>query len=64
MQKQIDKEQEQGLGGPSSNQEQELPVSPDEYPPIDNTIDDTNTESVTPELDAQGNKYASLLNRR
>ena len=64
MQKQIDKEQEQGLGGPSSNQEQELPVSPDEYPPIDNTIDDTNTESVTPELDAQVNKYASLLNRR
>lgn len=64
MQKQIEKEQDQGLGGPSSSEEQEVSASPDEYPPIDNTIDDTNTESVTPELDAQVNKYTSILNRR
>jgi hypothetical protein len=64
MQKQIDKEQEQGLGGPTLNQEQEPPVSPDEYPPVDNTIDDANTESATPELDAQVDRYTSILNRR
>jgi hypothetical protein len=64
MQKEIDKEQEQGLGGPTLNQEQEPPVSPDEYPPVDNTIDDANTESATPELDDQVNRYTSILNRR
>jgi hypothetical protein len=64
MQKQIDKEQEQGLGGPTLNQQQEPPVSPDEYPPVDNTIDDASTESATPELDAQVDRYTSILNRR
>lgn len=64
MQKEIDKEQEQGLGGPTLNQEQEPPASPDEYPPVDNTIDDANTESATPELDDQVNRYTSILNRR
>jgi hypothetical protein len=64
MQKEIDKEQEQGLGGPTLNQEQEPPASPDEYPPVDNTIDDSNTESATPELDDQVNRYTSILNRR
>jgi len=64
MQKQIDKEQEQGLGGPTLNQQQEPPVSPDEYPPVDNTVDDASTESATPELDAQVDRYTSILNRR
>jgi hypothetical protein len=64
MQKQIEKEQEQGLAGPTLNQEQEPPVSPDEYPPVDNTVDDANTESATPELDAQVDRYTSILNRR
>ncbi len=64
MQKQIEEEQEQGLGGPTLNQEQEPTASPDEYPPVDNTIDDKSQESTTPELDAQVIKYSSILNRR
>ena len=64
MQKQIDKEQEQGLGGPTLGQEGEPPASPDEYPPADNTIDDESVESPTPQLDAQVNRYSSVLNRR
>lgn len=64
LQNQIDDEQEQGLGGPNLNQEQQPPVSPDEYPPVDNTIDDATTESITPDLDSQVDKYTSILNRR
>jgi hypothetical protein len=65
MQKQIDDEDERGLAGPTMGQEpQEPPVSPDEYPPVDNTVDDKNSESLTPELDAQTDKYSSILNRR
>jgi hypothetical protein len=64
MQKQIEDEQEQGLSGPTLNQEQEPPASPDEYPPVDNTIDDKTQETPTPELDAQVIKYSSILNRR
>jgi len=65
MQKEIDDEQEQGLGGPNLGQDQqEPPVSPDEYPSVDNTVDDKNSQSMTPDLDAQTDKYASLLNRR
>ncbi len=64
MQEQIESEQEQGLGGPTLGQQQEPPVSPDEYPPVDNTVDDRNSESPTPELDAQTDRYTSILNRR
>jgi hypothetical protein len=64
MKKQIEDEQEQGLGGPTLNQEQEPPASPDEYPPVDNTLDDKTQESATPDLDAQVIKYSSILNRR
>jgi hypothetical protein len=65
MQKQMDQEDEQGLGGPTMGQEQqEPPVSPDEYPPVDNTVDDRNSESPTPELDAETDRYSSILNRR
>jgi len=64
MQKQIEDEQEQGLGGPTLNQEQQPPASPDEYPPVDNTLDDKTQESATPDLDAQVIKYSSILNRR
>jgi hypothetical protein len=64
MQKQIEDEQEQGLGGPNLQQGEEPPASPDEYPPVDNTIDDKTQETPTPELDAQVIKYSSILNRR
>ena len=64
MQKQINKEQDQGLGGPTSGQGEEPPASPDEYPPVDNTVDDQSAESSTPQLDAQVNRYSSVLNRK
>ncbi len=64
MQKQIDQEDEQGLGGPTIGQAEPPPPSPDEYPPVDNTIDDRNSESPTPELDAETDRYSSILNRR
>jgi hypothetical protein len=64
MQKQIDQEDEQGLGGPTMGQAEPPPPSPDEYPPVDNTIDDRNSESPTPELDAETDRYSSILNRR
>ena len=64
MQEQIDAENEQGLNDPPMDEQQEPPASPDEYPPVDNTIDDRNSESPTPELDAQTDRYTSILNRR
>jgi hypothetical protein len=64
MQKQMDEESEQGLGGPTMGQSEPAPPSPDEYPPVDNTIDDRNSESLTPELDAETDRYSSILNRR
>jgi hypothetical protein len=63
MQKQMQEEDEQGLNEPEMDQEQP-PASPDEYPPVDNTVDDRNVESLTPELDAQTDKYSSILNKR
>jgi hypothetical protein len=63
MQKQIEDEQEQGLGGPNLQQGEEPPASPDEYPPVDNTIDDNSVETLTPDLDRQTNKFSTILNR-
>jgi hypothetical protein len=63
MDKEIEEEQQQGNGGPAMQQSQEPPVSPDEYPPVDNTIDDASVESNTPDLDRQTNKFSSILNR-
>jgi hypothetical protein len=63
MQKEIEEEQDQGNGGPAMQQAQEQPASPDEYPPVDNTIDDATVESATPDLDRQMDKLSSILNR-
>ena len=62
MEKEI--EEEQGNGGPAMQQGQETPASPDEYPPVDNTIDDASVESDTPNLDKQTERYSSVLNRQ
>ena len=64
MQEQINAENEQGLNDPPMDEQQEPPASPDEYPPVDNTVDDRNSESLTPELDAQTDKFTPILNRR
>lgn len=64
--KQIKKEEKLGIGGPTIPQPgQEQPeVSPDQYPPEDNTVEEGSTESTTPQLDADVQKYSSILNRR
>jgi len=43
---------------------EEPPVSPDEYPPVDNTVDDNAAESKTPALDAEVDKFSSRLNKK
>jgi hypothetical protein len=63
MDKEIEEEQQQGNGGPAMQQGQEPPASPDEYPPVDNTVDDASQESSTPDLDKQMERYSSILNR-
>ncbi len=64
MDKQIKKEQDAGVGGPIMQQQEQAPASPDEYPPVDNTVDDKQNESSTPELDAEVQRYSSILNRK
>jgi hypothetical protein len=64
MEKEIEEEQQQGISGPAMQQGQEPPASPDEYPPVDNTADDESTESDTPNLDRQTERYSSILNRQ
>jgi hypothetical protein len=63
MEKEMEEEQQQGNGGPAMQQGQEPPPSPDEYPPVDNTVDDASVESNTPDLDRQTNKFSTILNR-
>ena len=65
MEKQMAEESEQGVGQPlqQPGMEQEQ-VSADEYPPEDNTQENGASESMTPMLDAEVEKYSSLLNRR
>ena len=59
MDKEIKKEDDDGTGGSVLQQGGEPPVSPDEYPPVDNTADEATTESMTPMLDAEVDKYSS-----
>jgi hypothetical protein len=65
--KQIKKESELGVGGPTMPPQPEQPqqeqVDPEQYPPEDNTVDDKSQESDTPDLDAEVEKYTSLLNK-
>ena len=65
MEKQMAEESEQGVGQPlqQPGMEQEQ-VSAEEYPPEDNTQENGASESMTPMLDAEVEKYSSLLNRR
>ena len=65
MKKQIAQEDKDGTGGPTmSNGGQEPPASPEEYPPVDNTVDENAEESKTPTLDAEVDKFSSRLNRK
>ena len=62
MDKEVKEEQDQGIGSPVMGGPQEPPPSPDEYPPVDNTQDE-NTESPTPDLDRQTQRFLSVINR-
>ena len=63
--KEIKKEDGDGTGGSVLQQGGEPPVSPDEYPPVDNTADEATTESMTPMLDAELDKYSSsMINKK
>ena len=62
MDKEMEEEQDQGIGSPVMGGPQEPPPSPDEYPPVDNTQDE-NTESPTPDLDRQTQRFLSVINR-
>ena len=64
MQKQMDEESEQGIGQPINVPQQEQQVDPEQYPPEDNTQEDAANESLTPMLDAEVEKYSSILNKR
>ena len=64
MQKQMDEESEQGIGQPINVPQQEQQVDPEQYPPEDNTQEDAANESLTPMLDAEVEKYSSILNNR
>ena len=68
MDKEIEKEQGQGIGGPINQQEEQSQeteqVSAEDFPPEDNTQDEGSNESMTPMLDAEVEKYSSILNRR
>ena len=66
MDKQIKKEEELGIGGPTIPPQEQVDQQQmaEQYPPEDNTAENGANESKTPQLDADVEKYASLLNRR
>ena len=58
MKEEIAEEEKNGTGGPTLQAGQEPQVTPDQYPPEDNTIDSKqDVESPTPDLDAAVNRY-------
>ena len=63
MQKQMKKEDEQGIGPALPMAGQEEQVDPDAYPPEDNTQEEGASESMTPMLDSEVEKYSSKLNK-
>ena len=63
MQKQMNKEDEQGIGPALPIPGQEEQVDPDAYPPEDNTQEEGASESMTPMLDSEVEKYSSRLNK-
>lgn len=72
MESQIEDEQEKGVTSLSQDQQaleqqqqqQSEQVDPNQYPPEDNTQDNGSTDSHTPMLDAQVNRYSALINKK
>ena len=63
MKKQIE---EEGPRAPVDAQGNPIPpeVSPEQYPPQDNTQDAGTSESMTPELDAEVEKFSGNINKK
>ena len=66
MKKEIAKEEEQGIGGPTMPPEmqQQQQADAEANPPVDNTQDDAANESLTPQLDSDVERFSALLNKR
>jgi hypothetical protein len=64
MDKQMKKEADAGVGQPVMPQGEQPEISEDQYPPEDNTVEKGDTESETPQLDQDVDKFSSKLNRR
>lgn len=58
MEKEIKEEESNGTGGPTSSGGEQ--VSPEQYPPEDNTIERGAEDSKTPQLDADVEKYSNI----
>ena len=70
MDKEMKDEENKGIGGPTvppdaqGQGQQEPEATPEQYPAEDNTQEADSTESLTPMLDKQVEKYSSGLNKR
>jgi hypothetical protein len=65
MKTEMEKESKEGIGGPVMPAPGQQPdISEEQYPPEDNTAENGSAESLTPMLDAEVEKYSSILNKR
>jgi hypothetical protein len=65
MEEEMAKESEQGIGQPMQQPGfEQANVTAEDYPPEDNTQENGASDSMTPMLDAEVERYSSLLNRR
>ena len=64
MDKQMKEEADAGVGQPVINQGEQPEITSEQYPPEDNTVEKGDSESLTPQLDQDVEKFSSKLNRR
>jgi hypothetical protein len=66
MDKEIKDEEDKGIGGPTVPPEQQAAqqAQAEQYPPEDNTQEAGSTESMTPQLDSDVERFQSILNKR
>jgi len=63
MDKQMKKEADAGVGQPVITQGEQPEITSEQYPPEDNTVEKGDSESLTPQLDQDVEKFSSKLNR-
>ena len=64
MDKQMKEEADAGVGQPVITQGEQPEITSEQYPPEDNTVEKGDSESLTPQLDQDVEKFSSKLNRR